>query len=57
MKEFDHKCLPRGLYAKKVRAEAFTHMHLGRNRKEELSQLDCIIGPTSRNDEVCIHYA
>ena len=26
----------------KVRAEAFTHRHLGKDRKEELSQLDYI---------------
>ena len=41
----------------KVRAEAFTHRHLGKDRKEELSQLDDIIGSMGRNDEVYIHNA
>ena len=39
----------------KVKAEAFTHRHSGKDRKEELSQLDYIIGPMGRNDEFYIH--
>ena len=41
----------------KVRAEAFTHRHLGKERRAELSQLDYIIGPMRRNDEVYVHNA
>ena len=41
----------------KVRAEAYTHKHLGKDRKKELLQLDYIIGPMRRNDEVYIHNA
>ena len=37
------------------RAEAFTHRHFIPNKKEEISQLDCIIGPMRRNDEIFIH--
>ena len=40
-----------------MRADAFTHGHLGKDRKEELSQLDYIIGPMRRNDEVHVHNA
>ena len=50
------KCPPGGLCAK-VRAEACTHRHLGKDRKEELSQPDYIIGPMKRNDEVYTHNA
>ena len=34
-----------------IKSEAFAHRHLGQDRKEELSQLDYIIGPMTRNDE------
>ena len=57
MKEFD--CVVSSTWSEcgKVRAEAFTHRHLGKDRKEELSQLDYIIRPMRRNDEVYIHNA
>ena len=41
----------------KGRAEAFTHRHLSQDKKEEISQLDYIIGPMRRNDEIYIHIA
>ena len=57
MKEFDCEVPSTWSACGTVRAEAFTHRHLGKDRKEELSQLDCIIGPMRRNDEVSIHNA
>ena len=57
MKEFDCKVSSTWSVCGKVRAEAVTHKHLGKDRKEDLSQLDYIIGPVGRNDEVYIHNA
>ena len=54
-KEFDCNVSSTWSLCGKVSAEAFTHRHLGKDRKEELSQLDYIIGPMRRNDEVYIH--
>ena len=31
------------------------HRHFVPDKKEEISQLDCIIGPMRRNDEIYIH--
>ena len=56
-KEFDCEVSSTWSVCGKVRAEAFTHRHLGKDKKEELSQLDYIIGPMRRNDEVYIHNA
>ena len=55
MKEFDCKMSSTWSVCGKVRAEAFTHSHLGQDKKEEFSQLDYIIGPVKRNDEIYIH--
>ena len=55
MKEFDCKVSSTWSACGKVRAEAFTHRHSGKDRKEELWQLDYIIGPMRRNDEIYIH--
>ena len=41
MKEFDSEVFSTWLVCEKVRAEASTHGHLGKDRKEELSQPDC----------------
>ena len=41
----------------KGRAEVFTHRHLSQDKKEEISQLDYIIVPMGRNDEIYIHNA
>ena len=57
MKEFDCKVSSSRSVCGKVRAEAFTHRHLGKDRKEELLQLDYVIGPMGRNEEVYIHIA
>ena len=57
MKEFDCKVSFTWSVCGKGRADAFTHRLLGNDRKEELSQLDYIIGPMRRNDEVYIHNA
>ena len=43
MKEFDCKVSSSLSVCGKVRAEAFTHKHLGQDKKEILSQLDFII--------------
>ena len=42
MKDFDCRVSSAWSVSGKVRAEAFTHRHLGSERKEELSQLDVI---------------
>ena len=47
MKEFDSEVFSTWLVCEKVRAEASTHGHLGKDRKEVLSQPDCI----NRTDE------
>ena len=39
----------------KGRAQAFTHRHSSPDEKEEISQLDYIIGPMRRNDEIYNH--
>ena len=39
----------------KGREEAFKHRHLRQVEKYEISQLDYIIGPMRRNDEIYIH--
>ena len=52
MKEIDCAVSSTWSVCEKVRAEA-----LRKDRKEELSQLDYIIGPMRRNDEVYIHNA
>ena len=57
MKEFDCRVSSTRSVCGKVRAEAFTHRHLGKDRREELSQLDYILGPMRRNDEIYIHNA
>ena len=57
MKESASEVFSTWLVCEKVTAEASTHGHLGKDRKEELSQPDCIIGPMRRNDEVYIHNA
>ena len=57
MKEFDCKVSSTWSVCGKVRAEAFTHKHLSPEKKEEISQLDYIIGPMRRNDEIYIHNA
>ena len=57
LKEFDCKVSSTWSVCGKVRAEAFAHRHLGKDRKGELSQLDYIIGPIRRNDDVYIHNA
>ena len=41
----------------KVGAEAFTHRHLSPEKKRINSQLDHIIGPMRRSDEIYIHNA
>ena len=45
MKEFDCKVPSTWSVSGKVRVEAFTYRHLEKDRKEELSQLDYILGP------------
>ena len=57
MKEFECKASSTWSVCGKLRAGAFTHRHLGQDKKEVLSQLDCIIGPMRRNDEIYIHNA
>ena len=39
----------------KGRAEASTHRHFSPDEEEEISQLDHIIGPMRRNEEIYIH--
>ena len=57
MKEFDCKVSSTWSVCDKGRAEAFTHRHLSQDKKEEISQLDYIIGPKRRNDDIDIHNA
>ena len=55
MKEFDCKVWSTWCVCGKGRAEVFTHKHLSQEKKEEISQLDDIIGTMRRNDEDYIH--
>ena len=55
MKEFDCKVSSTWSVCGKVRAEAFTHRHLSQDKKEEISQLDYIIGPKRASDKSYIH--
>ena len=57
MKEFDCKVSSTWSECGKGRAEAFTHRHSSQDKKEEISQLDYIIGPMRRYDEIYIHNA
>ena len=55
LKEFNCKASStRSVYGRE-REDAFTHRHLSPGKKEETSQLDYIIGPMRRDDEICIH--
>ena len=55
MKEFNCKASSTWSVCGRARETAFTHRHLGPEKKVETSQLDFIIGPMRRNDEVFIH--
>ena len=55
MKEFDCKVASTWSVCGAGRAETFTHRHLSADKEEEISQLDYIIGPMRRNDEIYIH--
>ena len=57
MKELDCKVSSTCSVCGKGRTEAFTHRHLGQDKEEEISQLDYIIGPTRRTNEIYIHNA
>ena len=56
MKEFNCKASSTWSVYGREREEAFTHRHLSPGKKEEISQLDYIIGPVGRDDEkyICI---
>ena len=56
-KEFDCKMSSSCSVCGEARTEAFTHRHLSQDKKEEISQLNYIIGPMRRNDEIYIHNA
>ena len=55
MKEFDCQVSSTWSVCGEERAEAFTHRHVSPDKKEEISQLDHIIRPKRRNDEIYIH--
>ena len=57
MKELDCKVSLTWSVFGKGRAEAFTHRHKSPDTTEEISQLDYIIGPVKRNDDIYIHNA
>ena len=54
MNEFDCEVSSTWSVCGEGRAEAFTHRHLRQDKKEQVSQLEYIIGPMRRNDEVYI---
>ena len=53
--EFNCKASSTWTVCGRERGEAFTHKHLSPDKKGEISQLDYIIGPMTRNDEAYIH--
>ena len=57
MKEFDCEVSSAWSECGRVKAEAFTNRHLSPEKEEKISQLNCIIGPMRRNDEIHIHTA
>ena len=54
MKEFDCKVSSTWSVCEREKEEAFTHKHSSPEKEENL-QLDNIIGPMRRNDEIYIH--
>ena len=55
MQEFNCKVTSTWSVCGRAKDNACTLRHLSPAKKEETSQLDCIIGPMRRNDEVYIH--
>ena len=55
MKELNCKATYTWSVCGRARENACTHRHLIPEKNEETSQLDYIIGPMTRNDEVYIH--
>ena len=54
MKEIGCKVYSTWSECGKGRAEAFTHRHLSQDKIEEISQVNHIVGPMKRNDEIYI---
>ena len=55
MKEFNCKASSTRSKCGRAKDTAFTHRHLSPEKEEETSQLDYIIGPRRRDDEVFFH--
>ena len=55
IQEFDYKVSFTWSVCGREREEACTHRHSSPDKKEETSQLDYIIGPMRRDDEIYIH--